>query len=212
MAKDMKLNLGINTTDSFTTADGTVVSYRDIFEGILTNANYVAAHGGRRLTREDIQDLAQEAFLKAVMYHNSFKPELSAKPQDFGNRIAENCKMDAFHKVGRHNAKFTSLEVSDPDGDEYVPDTVAFYRSDEFGADRNLEIEELEDRVSEALDTLGEFQQMLVTMSLDGLKTGEIAKRLGLNPGNTYTRLCRAKKALRKALGTDFMDDFELCA
>lgn len=212
MAKDMKLNLGINTTDSFTTADGTVVSYRDIFEGVLTNVNYIAAHGGRTLTREDIQDLAQEAFLKAVMYHNSFKPELSTKPQDFGNRIAENCKRDAFKKVGRRNTRFTSMEVSGQDGDEYVPIRVAGYRGDEFETDRNLEMEELEDRVSGALDTLSESYQMLVTMSLDGLKTGEIAKRLGLDPGNTYTRLCRAKKALRKALGTDFMDDFELCA
>ena len=212
MAKDMKLNLGINTTDSFTTADGTVVSYRDIFEGILTNANYLAAHGGRRLTREDIQDLAQDAFLRAVLYHNSFKPELSNKPQDFGNRIAENCKRDAFQKVGRLNARFTSLEVSDPDGDEYVPIRVAGYRGDEFEADRDILAEELEDRVSGAIDTLSESYQLLVTMSLDGLKTGEIAKRLGLDPENTYTRLCRAKAALRKALGTDFKDDFDLCA
>ena len=212
MAKDMKLNLGINTTDSFTTANGTVVSYRDIFEGVLTNVNYIAAHGGRTLTREDIQDLAQEAFLRAVQYHNSFKPELSTKPQDFGNRIAENTKRDAYHKVVRRNTRFPSMEVSGPDGDEHVPIRVAGYRGDEFETDRNLEMEELEDRVSGALDSLSESYQLLVTMSLDGLKTGEIAKRLGLDPGNTYTRLCRAKAALRKALGTDFMDDFELCA
>ena len=212
MAKDMKLNLGINTTDSFTAEDGTVISYQEVFEGVLANVNYLAAHSGRGLTREDIQDLAQEAFLRTVLYHGSFKPELSRKPQDFGNRIAENCKRDAFQRVGRHKDRFTALVVTDSDGEELIPIRISGYRGDEFETDRDILTEELEDRVSEALDTLGESQQMLVTMSLDGLKTGEIAKRLGLDPGNTYTRLCRAKKALRKALGTDFMDEFELCA
>ena len=47
MAKDMKLNLGINTTDSFTAEDGTVISYQEVFEGVLANVNYLAAHGGR---------------------------------------------------------------------------------------------------------------------------------------------------------------------
>ena len=66
--------------------------------------------------------------------------------------------------------------------------------------------------MSRAIDSLSEPYQRLVTMSLDGYKTGEIAKQLGLDPENAYTRLCRAKAALRKALGTDFKDDFNLCA
>ena len=212
MAKDMKLNLGINTTDSFTAEDGTVISYQEVFEGVLANVNYLAAHGGRGLTRENIQDLAQEAFLRAVLYHGSFKPELSRKPQDFGNRIAENCKRDAFQRVGRHKDRFTALVVTDSEGEETVPIRVAGYRGDEFETDRDILTEELEDRVSSAIDTLCVPYQRLVTMSLDGYKTGEIAKQLGLDPENTYTRLCRAKAALRKALGTDFKDDFDLCA
>lgn len=81
MAKDMKLNLGINTTDSFTTADGTVVSYRDIFDGILTNANYIAAHPGMRL-RTDYTDgdpdfessfyLLKHTYAAAVLTENLF--------------------------------------------------------------------------------------------------------------------------------------------
>lgn len=212
MAKDMKLNLGINTTDTFTAEDGTVISYQNVFEGVLANVNYLAAHGGRGLTREDIQDLAQEAFLRTVLYHGSFKPELSRKPQDFGNRVAENCKRDAFQKVGRLNDRFAPLVVTDSDGEELIPIRISGYRGDEFETDRDILTEELEDRVSSAIETLCEPYQRLVTMSLDGYKTGEIAKQLGLNPENTHTRLCRAKAALRKALGTDFKDDFDLCA
>ena len=161
---------------------------------------------------QDAEDISQEAFLKAVMYHDSFKPELSKKPQDFGNRIAENCKRDAFQRVGRHKDRFTALVVTDSEGEETVPIRVASYRGDEFETDRDILSEEFEDRLSRAIDTLCEPYQRLVTMSLDGYKTGEIAKQLGLDPENTYTRLCRAKAALRKALGTDFKDDFDLCA
>ncbi len=212
MKKEIDLNLGTKTKDSFTTADGTVVSYQDIFEGVLVNVNYLAAHGGSSLSKEDIQDLAQDAFLRAVLYHGSFKPELCRKPQDFGNRIAENCKRDALQKAERLSGRFARLESTDFDGDEYVPMEIACCRSDEFEADRAIETEELEDRVSRAIGTLREPDRTLVTMSLEGYKTGEIAERLGLDPGITYTRLCRAKKALRKALGADFMDDFGLCA
>lgn len=186
MAKEMNLNLGINTSDGFTAANGTRVSYQDIFDGVLTNVNCFAARGGRGLTREDIQDLAQDAFLRAVLYHDSFKPELSRRPQDFGNRIAENCKKDAFTKAGRHLAALTSMEAGDEAGDE---------------ADRNLERKELEDCVSRAIDTLGETSQTIVSLSLQGYKTSAIAKRLGLDLRTTYTRLSRAKAALRKALG-----------
>ena len=186
MAKGMNLNLGINTSDGFTAANGTRVSYQDIFDGVLTNVNCFASRGGTGLTREDIQDLAQDAFLRAVLYHDSFKPELSRKPQDFGNRIAENCKKDAFTKAGKHLAAFTSMEAGDEAGDE---------------ADRNLERKELEDCVSRAIDTLGETSQTIVSLSLQGYKTSAIAKRLGLDLRTTYTRLSRAKAALRKALG-----------
>ena len=210
MAKDMKLNLGINTTDSFTTADGTVVSYRDIFEGILTNANYVAAHGGRRLTREDIQDLAQDAFLRAVLYHNSFKPELSAKPQDFGNRIAENCKVDALNSISRHDATFTDVEFRDEDGDEFAPTYISGYRGDEFEADKEVEMKETEELVCKAIETLSKDYQEVLYLSLQGYKTGEIAEQLGIEPGIAYTRLSRAKAALRKVLREEYGDEFGL--
>ena len=201
MAKEMNLNLGINTSDGFTAANGTRVSYQDIFDGVLTNVNCFASRGGTGLTREDIQDLAQDAFLRAVLYHDSFKPELSRKPQDFGNRIAENCKKDAFTRAGKHLAAFTSMEAGDEDGEEFIPRGIAGYRGDEFEADRNLERKELEDRVSRAIDTLGETSQTIVSLSLQGYKTSAIAKRLGLDLRTTYTRLSRAKAALRKALG-----------
>lgn len=204
MKNDNYLNLGINTADTFTAANGSTSDYQSIFEGILKNVSIFAGHS--KMSREDLQDLAQDAFLKAIQYHGSFDPGKCSKPQDFGNRIAQNCIVDALHRMERHDAAFSDLEVYDKDGDEKVPYRISGYRGDEFEADRALEQAEVEERVSAAIETLNKGYQDILWLSLQGYKTGEIAEQLGLDADIAYTRLCRAKAALRKALGTDLED------
>ena len=206
-----KLHLGINTTDTFTAANGATSNYQDIFEGILRNVSYFAAHSGKRLSREDLEDMAQDAFTRAVMYHGSFDPDKCAKPQGFGNRIAENSKADLMNRLKKRAATFTGLEYCDEDGDEYVPYHIAGYRGAEFEADRAVEQAEMEELISETIGRLNEGYQELMKMYFQGYKTGEIAEELGLDPDVAYTRLCRAKKAFRNAAGAELEDylDFD---
>ena len=206
-----KLHLGINTTDTFTAANGATSTYQDIFEGILRNVSYFAAHSGKRLSREDLEDMAQDAFLKAVKYHGSFNPVKCSKPQVFGNRIAENIKADLMNRLKKHNETFTDLEYCDEDGDEYVPHHIAEYRGDEFKANRAVEKAEMEELISKAIESLNEGYQEILWLCLQGYKTGEIAEQLGLDLKAAYVRLCKAKKALRKAAGVELEDylDFD---
>lgn len=209
--KKEKLHLGINTTDTFTAANGTTSDYQSIFEGILQNITRFAERGGRKLRREDIEDMAQDAFTRAVMYHGSFDPDRCTKPQGFGYRIAENSKADLMNRLKKQAATFTDLEYCDKDGDEYVPYHIAGYRVDEFEADRAVEQAEMEDLINETIGRLNEGYQELMKLYFQGYKTGEIAEELGLDPDVAYIRLCRAKKAFRNAAGVELEDylDFD---
>lgn len=208
--KETELKLGINTTDTFTAANGESAAYQDIFEGILTNIRCFAATSGKRIRKEDLEDMAQDAFLKAVLYGKSFNPDKCRKPQDFGNRIAENCKVDALNSISRHDATFTDVEFRDEDGDEFAPTYISGYRGDEYEADKEVEMKETEELVCKAIETLSKDYQEVLYLSLQGYKTGEIAEQLGIEPGIAYTRLSRAKAALRKVLREEYGDEFGL--
>ena len=206
--KEKEINLGINTAETFVAADGTVVSYKEIFEGILANVKFQSEHNGWKLSREDIEDIAQDAFLKAILYHGSFDPSKSRKPQDFGNRIAENCKIDTIKKTVRHAETFRPTVFVDSEGEERIPIRIAGYRGDEFAADSGLCREEMEELIIKAIGTLNQGYQDILCLHLQGYESREIAEQLGCKPSIVHTKLCRAKAALRAALGEDFEEEY----
>lgn len=206
--RNMELNLGITTDATFTVADGTVVSYQDIFEGILSNINFQAQHNGWRFSREDLQDMAQEAFLKAIMRHASFNPSKCRKARDWGNRIAENQKYDTRRELAARASRFTALEVVGEDGKERIPVKVLGCNSEEYNADYAFVKEERDTeramrigRLLGAMDGLDEkFQEVLWLTYAEGLKPREIAEILDCTPNAISVRLSKAKAALHGRL------------
>ena len=204
------LNLGFNTADTFTAADGTIVSYQDLFEGALRNILCHATREGRSIDSEDLRDAAQEAFKRIWLHSGTFDPSKSRRPQDFGNRVAENCIYDVVEKVSRYATTFTPLEV--PDGNKgsdrgwktlYEP----LCPDDEFAPDRDLlrEEEETEQEAQKALmyraiKGLKRDQQEILQLYLDGYTSSEMAEILGCTPSAADSRLNRARTALCNSL------------
>ena len=199
------------TTDTFTTSDGQTVRYQDIFDGIAAYVQVFATKGGRGMSDEDLENLFQTACYKAVRYHGSYNPKF-ASPKTYGSRIAENCAKDALKAYIRQRDTFTSMEMENKDGDTFEPEEVAWFRGDEFEADADVRFKETESLVDEKMDSLNVNYRYILSLHLQGLTPKEMAKEIGCTPGAAATLLCRARKALAKALGTQFLREYGMCA
>lgn len=203
-------NIHINTTATFTAANGQTVHYEDIFTGIAANIEAYSPKDGWYLREEDKEDLAQDCFLRVVRSHGSYNPALSS-PRTYGNRIAENCEKDTFVKAARRAITFVPFELKDEDGEEYVP-TQFSACGEEFEADREAISHEALSYIKEKMASLSESYRQVLELHLKGLKPKKMAERLGCTPSAAATLLCRARKALAKALGRQFLSDYGLCA
>lgn len=204
-------NFPTNTNETFTTADGQTVRYQDIFEGIASYIRVFATKGGSGMSDEDLEDLYQTACFKAVKYHKSFNPKF-ASPKTYGSRIAENCAKDALRGFIRQRDTFTSMEMEGKDGEEFEPESVAWYRGDEFEADADVRANEAKSYIEQALDSLNVNYRYILKLHRQELSPKEMAEIIGCTPSAASTLLCRAKKALTKALGTHFLREYGMCA
>lgn len=198
-----------HTTDTFITANGKTIRCEDILDGIAHGVECNGAKYG--MTREDMEDTFQDACYKAWKYRESYRPELSA-PKTFGSRIAGNCVKDTLGKVSRHRSRFTSIEVMNEDGDDYQPMSVAGYRGDEYEADREIRTEEAIAFIESKMARLNENQRYILNLHLQGYTPKKIAEEIGCSPSAAATLLCRARKALKRELGSEFLSDYGLCA
>jgi RNA polymerase sigma-70 factor (ECF subfamily) len=139
---------------------------------------------GRMLGRASpqIEDLAQETFLKALRALPSFDPAGSATLSTWILTIATRLAIDAMRRDKRWA---TEEEVERTD----------------LGAIERLEQRDLAAHVEAALgDITPEGRAILVLRAHHDLDYPEIAKALGLEPGTAKSRLSRARAALKKAL------------
>lgn len=197
------------TTDTFVTDDGMVVRYQDVFAGILSNVERYGRTSGRALDGEDLKDTFQNAALKAVRSHGSFDPGLSS-PSTWGSRIAGNCEKDTYREADRRGRTFTSLVQDTGSAEASLPQPMAAYRSDEFEADCAIRSSEAESLVWEKIGTLNRDYQRLLILRIEGMKSEEMAKAVGREPEYVYRTLNRARKALARALGKDFLAEYGL--
>lgn len=203
------ITFSTHTTDTFTTTDGKTVRCEEILEGA---AKSVLCNGIKRgITREDMEDTFQDSCLKAWKYRGSYKPELSS-PGTFGSRIAENCGKDKLEKVKRLKAHFSPMETRGRDGDDYLSMSIAGYRGDEFETDRELLTGEAIAFIESRMARLSENQRYILDLHLQGLKPKKMAEQIGCTPGAAATLLCRARKALARELGREFLSEYGYCA
>jgi RNA polymerase sigma-70 factor (ECF subfamily) len=136
-------------------------------------------------TRQDAEDVVQDAFLRAYRARDRFKPD--AKPQTWLKRIVINRAIDVRRR------KKTRREAPD------ASDTLA---SGGLSPEARASSSERSRIVRQAIDNLPEHQrEVLWLRELSGLSYREIAERLGLARGTVESRVIRGREALRQSLG-----------
>jgi RNA polymerase sigma-70 factor (ECF subfamily) len=138
--------------------------------------------------RDDVDDLAQEVFLRAWKRLGELR-----EPGRFTGWLAR-IAVNAAHDFHRRAAVRPRPSSHDAEG----------AREPEAGGppgDRRIVVEEEFARALEAIGDLDPRSQAAVALRfLEGLPVKEIAERLGDSPAATAMRLTRALRALRKRL------------
>lgn len=142
--------------------------------------------------RREVEDLAQEVFLKVFRAIDKFDPSRAKFTTWVYTFVRNHC----FDVLKKRRLKTTSMHaVGADETDRDFPDRRELQPTEE------LENTELGRRIGEALATLGEDQRMVfILREYESLDYREIASITGVNEGTVKSRLFRAKESLRKQL------------
>lgn len=139
----------------------------------------------------DVEDAAQETFLRALRGIAAYDPERPFAPWLY--QIARNVSRDRMTAGARWHT-------------EAVPEAA---RSPLPGPDVLLERGEIRARVAAAIDRLPERRRTAFRLSdVEGYATAEVARIMGLSPGTVRSHVHHARRALRAAL-PESRDPFE---
>jgi RNA polymerase sigma-70 factor (ECF subfamily) len=135
-----------------------------------------------------VEDLAQEAFLRAYRAFPNFDLAGPARPSTWLLTIATRLALDAKKRRTVDSAAF------EPAIDPLTPETERARR-------------ELGRAIARAADRLPDDQRAaFVLAELHGFSTAEVARALDVNENTAKTRLFRARAALREALAKEWRD------
>ena len=146
--------------------------------------------------REEAEDLAQEAFLKAWRNLDGFLGESSFAT--WMHRLTTNLCLDHLRKQTRRQN--VSVAVSLDDEEATLPEPV------DHSGDPHEELERAERQraLTKGLQELPEhYRRPLVMREVSGMSYQEIADALKLDLGTVKSRIARAREALRKILLRD---------
>lgn len=191
-----------HTNDTFTSINGKTVRFEDIFVAIDEEVTRYGFRGGHGMSREDLEDLRQDACKKAVVSKGSYDPAKSHDcPQAYGYMIAKRCEINAFQKLIKAMPTEDVETISESCGEEYE-------------ADRQLESMENLSFIQDKISGLNESYRTVLELCIKGCKPQKMASILGCTPGAASSRLFKARKALAEALGADFLSEhgYKLCA
>ena len=202
-------NIYTNTKATFTTANGDTVYYQEIFESVRKSVEIYGRGGGKDLTAVELEDLFQDSILKALRYCKAFDPSRS-QARTWAGRIAFNAQRDAYREHNRQIAKYVHpLPMKNGEElEESFFDRVA----GDYSADREVEENEAVQRIMDAIGSLSENYQFIISLQLEGMKPMKMAEYIGCTAAAAATLLCRARKALKKALGARFLAEYGIAA
>ena len=144
-------------------------------------------------SREEAEDLAQEAFLKAWSGLAGFQGDSSFSTWVY--RLTTNVCIDFLRKQKRRRDIEPVASLDDADSGRPEPADLS------QDPHRHVERAERSQALQRGLAALPEHQrQILVMRELSGLSYQEIGAALSLDPGTVKSRLARARLALRKIL------------
>lgn len=202
-------NIYTNTNATFTTANGETVSYQEIFESVRKSVEIYGKAGGRDLSAEELEDLFQDSILKALKYCGAFDSSKS-QAKTWASRIAFNAQRDAYREHNKQIAKFVHPDTL---SDEEELNVSFFDRvAGGYSADREVEGNEAVERIMNAIGSLNENYQFIISLQLEGMKPKKMAALIGCTADAAATLLCRARKALKKVLGTRFLAEYGIAA
>jgi RNA polymerase sigma factor (sigma-70 family) len=144
--------------------------------------------------REDASDLTQDAFIKAFQSINRFQGQSSFFTWLY--RIAVNSTLTHLRKAKLRT--FFSFEKINED--DKTTEILA-QLTDKKGADRDVYVRELQEKLNEAMQKLSIKHRTVVTLfEIDGLSHEEIAEVVGCSVGTVRSRLHYAKQLLQAEL------------
>ena len=167
--------------------DQLILKYRERVFGVVYNLTS---------NREDTSDLTQDTFIKAFQSINRFQGNCSFFTWLY--KIAVNTSLSHLRK--NRLRSFFSLEKIQEDGTNAQ---LLEQLADKSGADRDVYLRELQQKLNEAMQKLSIPHRTVITLfEIDGLSHSEIAEIMGCSEGTVRSRLHYAKQFLQGELGT----------
>jgi RNA polymerase sigma-70 factor (ECF subfamily) len=144
--------------------------------------------------REDAADLTQGTFIKAFQSINRFQGQSSFFTWLY--RIAVNATLTHLRK-NKLRTFFSFERITEEDKSSEILEAL----TDKTGADREVFVKELQEKLNEALQKLSINHRMVVTLfEIDGLSHNEIAEIMSCSVGTVRSRLHYAKQLLQADL------------
>lgn len=166
--------------------DQLILKYRERLFGVIYNMTS---------NREDASDLTQDAFIKAFQSINRFQGQSSFFTWLY--RIAINSTLTHLRK--NRLRTFFSLEKVDEEDRQSAEVVEAL--TDKTGAERDVFVHELQEKLNEAMQKLSIKHRTVVTLfEIDGLSHQEIAEVMNCSVGTVRSRLHYAKQLLQAEL------------
>jgi RNA polymerase sigma factor (sigma-70 family) len=165
--------------------DRLILKYRERLFGVIYNMT---------ANREDAADLTQDSFIKAFQSIRRFTGQASFFTWLY--RIAINSTLTHLRKA-RLRSFFSFEKIHEEDKSAEVLNQL----TDKNGADRELFVKELQEKLNEAMLKLSIKHRTVVTLfEIDGLSHEEIADVMDCSVGTVRSRLHYAKQLLQAEL------------
>lgn len=165
--------------------DQLVIRYRERVYGVIYNMTS---------NREDAADLTQDAFIKSFQSINRFQGQSSFFTWLY--RIAVNSTLSHLRKA-KLRTFFSFEKITE---DDKTTELVALL-TDKRGADKEVFLNELQEKLNEAIQKLSIKHRTVVTLyEIDGLSHEQIAEVVGCSVGTVRSRLHYAKQLLQAEL------------
>ncbi|MCA8990353.1 MAG: sigma-70 family RNA polymerase sigma factor [Planctomycetaceae bacterium] len=165
-----------------------VLTYQDRLVGLFTN-----------MFRDPVlaEDLAQEVFLRIYRARAGYEP--TAKFSTWVFQISHNLAHNSRRSKGRRNE--TQFRSEDTSSVGSRPKESQIAEKSALMPVRQLDKEELRERVREALSSLNERQRMAVLLHrFEGMSYADIGEAMELSPQAVKSLLSRARENLRVVL------------
>lgn len=151
--------------------------------------------------QSDVEDIAQETFLKAYRALPKFRNESAFYTWLY--RIAVNTARN--HISSKHNQVFVSDQIESQDGETF---SLLDNLTDGETPETHMHNREIVEALQEALEELpDQLRQAIVLRELEGLSYDEIATAMDCPVGTVRSRIFRAREAiserLKSLLGTN---------